>query len=204
MNVFKEVKAVVTARQAAERYGLKVNRAGMTCCPFHNDRNPSMKLDDRFYCFGCGVTGDAVDLTARLLDLSPKEAAVQLASDFGIIPSGDVNTVKVVEDKMSTTKKMKTDTIVNWVDRAIRIMTDYLWKLREWKEKYAPQSMDDDNWHPLFCEALDKTSYVEYVLDELFAAGKLEYEELRRVFGKEVERIEKRLERYAGRNASRD
>ena len=203
MNVFKEVKAVVTARQAAERYGLKVNRAGMTCCPFHNDRNPSMKLDDRFYCFGCGVTGDAVDLTARLLDLSPKEAAVQLASDFGIIPSGDVNTVKVVEDKMSTTKKMKTDTIVNWVDRAIRIMTDYLWKLREWKEKYAPQSMDD-NWHPLFCEALDKTSYVEYVLDELLAAGKPEYEELRRVFGKEVERIEKRLERYAGRDASRD
>ena len=203
MNVFKEVKAVVTARQAAERYGLKVNRAGMTCCPFHNDRNPSMKLDDRFYCFGCGVTGDAVDLTARLLDLSPKEAAVQLASDFGIIPSGDVNTVKVVEDKMSTTKKMKTDTIVNWVDRAIRIMTDYLWKLREWKEKYAPQSMDD-NWHPLFCEALDKTSYVEYVLDELLAAGKSEYEELRRVFGKEVKRIEKRLERYAGRDASRD
>ena len=203
MNVFKEVKAVVTARQAAERYGLKVNRAGMTCCPFHNDRNPSMKLDDRFYCFGCGVTGDAVDLTARLLDLSPKEAAVQLASDFGIIPSGDVNTVKVVEDKMSTTKKMKTDTIVNWVDRAIRIMTDYLWKLREWKEEYAPQSMDD-NWHPLFCEALDKTSYVEYVLDELLAAGKPEYEELRQVFGKEVERIEKRLERYAGRDASRD
>ena len=203
MSLFKEVKAAVTARQAAERYGLKVNRVGMACCPFHDDRNPSMKLDERFYCFGCGATGDAVDLAARLLDLSPKEAAVQLASDFGIILSQKGGKAKVVADKMSTTKKMKTDPIVNWVDRAIRIMTDYLWKLREWKEKYAPQSMDD-NWHPLFCEALDKTSYVEYVLDELLAAGKLEYEELRRVFGKEVERIEKRLERYAGRDASRE
>lgn len=203
MSLFKEVKAAVTARQAAERYGLKVNRAGMACCPFHDDRNPSMKLDERFYCFGCGATGDAVDLAARLLDLSPKEAAVQLASDFGIILSQKGGKAKVVADKMSTTKKMKTDPIVNWVDRSIRIMTDYLWKLREWKEKYAPQSMDD-NWHPLFCEALDKTSYVEYVLDELLAAGKLEYEELRRVFGKEVERIEKRLERYTGRDASRD
>ena len=203
MSLFKEVKAAVTARQAAERYGLKVNRAGMACCPFHDDRNPSMKLDERFYCFGCGATGDAVDLAARLLDLSPKEAAVQLASDFGIILSQKGGKAKVVADKMSTTKKMKTDPIVNWVDRAIRIMTDYLWKLREWKEKYAPQSMDD-NWHLLFCEALDKTSYVEYVLDELLAAGKPEYEELRRVFGKEVERIEKRLERYAGRDASRD
>ena len=203
MSLFKEVKAAVTARQAAERYGLKVNRAGMACCPFHDDRNPSMKLDERFYCFGCGATGDAVDLAARLLDLSPKEAAVQLASDFGIILSQKGGKAKVVADKMSTTKKMKTDPIVNWVDRSIRIMTDYLWKLREWKEKYAPQSMDD-NWHPLFCEALDKTSYVEYVLDELLAAGKPEYEELRRVFGKEVERIEKRLERYTGRDASRD
>ena len=204
MNLFKEVKAAVTARQVAERYGLKVNRAGMACCPFHDDRNPSMKLDDRFYCFGCGATGDAVDLTARLLDLTSKEAALQLASDFGIVPLEDGRKSKVVEDKMPTTKKKKTDPIVNWVDRAIRIMTEYLWKLREWKEKYAPQSMDDDNWHPLFCEALDKTSYVEYVLDELLAAGKPEYEELRRVFGKEVERIEKRLERYAGRDASRD
>ena len=43
-----------------------------------------MKLDDRYYCFGCGATGCAVDLTARLLDLSPKEAVLQLASDFGI------------------------------------------------------------------------------------------------------------------------
>ena len=182
VNLFKEVKAAVTARQVAERYGLKVNRAGMACCPFHDDRNPSMKLDERFYCFGCGTTGDAVDLTARLLDLTSKEAALQLASDFGIVPLEDGRKSKVVEDKMPTTKKKKTDPIVNWVDRAIRIMTEYLWKLREWKEKYAPQSMDNDNWHPLFCEALDKTSYVEYVLDELLAAGKPEYEELRRVF----------------------
>lgn len=96
-----------------------------------------MKLDDRFYCFGCGATGDAVDLTARLLELSPKEAAVQLASDFGIILSKEGEKAKMVADKMPTTKKMKTDPIVNWVDRAIRIMTDYLWKLREWKENYG-------------------------------------------------------------------
>lgn len=162
-----------------------------------------MKLDDRFYCFGCGATGDAVDLTARLLDMSPKEVAVQLASDFGIDYPEDQDRRKAVRVKMTQTKKLRPDRDKNWVDRAIRIMTDYLWKLREWKEKYAPQSMDD-NWHPLFCEALDKTSYVEYVLDELLAAGKSEYEELRRCFGKEVEGIEKRLERYAGRDASRD
>ena len=36
---------LVTTRQAAEHYGIRVNRNGMACCPFHNDKTPSMKLD---------------------------------------------------------------------------------------------------------------------------------------------------------------
>lgn len=63
-RLFQNVKAAVTARQAAEMYGLKVGRNSLACCPFHHDKTPSMKVDDRYYCFGCGVTGDAVDLTA--------------------------------------------------------------------------------------------------------------------------------------------
>lgn len=47
MNVFEVVKENVTARQAAEAYGLKVGRTGMACCPFHSDKSPSMKLDER-------------------------------------------------------------------------------------------------------------------------------------------------------------
>lgn len=59
MNIFETVKAAVTVRQAAEHYGLKINRSGMICCPFHDDRHPSLKLnEDYFYCFGCGAKGD--------------------------------------------------------------------------------------------------------------------------------------------------
>lgn len=201
-DVFRAVKAVVTARQAAEHYGLKVNRAGMACCPFHNDKSPSMKLDDRYYCFGCGATGDAVDLTARLLGLPSKEAALQLASDFGIeVPE------KMSRSKPKARAKPGHDPekeAALWADRAIRILTDYLWQLRAWKEQYAPKSMDDEDWHPKFCEALNRIDYVDYLLDELFAAGRDKYPELKKTMGKEVERIEMRLERYAGRDASRD
>ena len=85
MNLFENVKAVVTVRQAAEHYGLKVGRGNMACCPFHNDHTPSMKLnEDYFYCFGCGATGDVIGLTARLFNLSNYEAAQKLAADFGI------------------------------------------------------------------------------------------------------------------------
>ena len=43
MNVFEAVKQSVTTRQAASYYGIRVGRNGMACCPFHNDRTPSMK-----------------------------------------------------------------------------------------------------------------------------------------------------------------
>ena len=80
---FKSVKSLVTAREAAEHYGLTVNRHGMAVCPFHDDHNPSMKLDDRFHCFGCGEDGDVIDFTAKFFNLSLPEAAEKLVKDFG-------------------------------------------------------------------------------------------------------------------------
>ena len=36
-NIFSEVKQYVTARSAAEFYGIHVNHRGMARCPFHDD-----------------------------------------------------------------------------------------------------------------------------------------------------------------------
>ena len=87
MTLFELVKQTIHVRDAAEHYGLQVNRSGMCRCPFHDDRHPSMKLNEKyFYCFGCGATGDVIDLVARLFGLSSFEAAQKLAQDFGIDP----------------------------------------------------------------------------------------------------------------------
>ena len=75
MNVFEAVKQSVTTRQAAEHYGVRVGRNGMCVCPFHDDKNPSMKVDRRFHCFGCQADGDVIDFVSRLEAVSPKEAA---------------------------------------------------------------------------------------------------------------------------------
>ena len=69
MNAFEAVKSTVTAGQAAEHYGLKVTRKGMVCYPFPRDRRPSMKLDQRFHCFGCQADGDVIDFTAAYFGL---------------------------------------------------------------------------------------------------------------------------------------
>ena len=84
MTLFEKVKTNVTTLQAAERYGLKVGRGGMCKCPFHNDRNPSMKVDKRFHCFGCQADGDVIDFTSHFFSLTPMAAAQKLADDFGI------------------------------------------------------------------------------------------------------------------------
>ena len=85
MNLFDTVKAAVHPRMAAKRYGLPIQQGSMVCCPFHDDRTPSMKLNEEyFYCFGCGATGDVIDLAARLFSLSSYDAAKKLAADFGI------------------------------------------------------------------------------------------------------------------------
>ena len=55
MNLFEIVKYGVSCREAAELYGVEVNRYGMALCPFHNDRHPSLYVaDDHYYCFACG------------------------------------------------------------------------------------------------------------------------------------------------------
>ena len=82
MNIFQEMKERVTARQVAEKYGLEVRQNGMACCPFHNDKHPSMKIDQNYYCFACGAKGDAVNYVAVRFGLSQFEAAKKINEDF--------------------------------------------------------------------------------------------------------------------------
>ena len=84
MSIFEAVKEQVTTREAAEYYGIQVKRNGMARCIFHDDRNPSMKLDRRYHCFGCQADGDVIDFVSKMFGLTPYEAASKLAVDFGI------------------------------------------------------------------------------------------------------------------------
>ena len=158
-NVFEIVKQSVTVREAAERYGIEVKRGGMACCPFHDDKNPSMKLNEEyFYCFGCGATGDVIDLTARLYNLSPKEAAEKLAQDFGLIYDGQAPPRRYVRQKTEA-QKFKENR-----DHAFRVLADYFHLLRKWKTDYTPKT-PEENPHPRFMEAIQKKDYVGYLLD---------------------------------------
>ena len=100
MNVFGTVKTSINTREAAERYGVEVNRHGKALCPFHNDRNPSLFVDDdHYHCFACGEHGDVIDFTSKLCGMSMLDAAKKLAYDFGI--TQDKPPDKVLQEKQN-------------------------------------------------------------------------------------------------------
>ena len=164
MNLFETVKSAVTVKQAAEHYGCKVNRSDMICCPFHDDRHPSMKLNkDYFYCFGCGATGDVIDFVARLFGLSSYEAAKKLAYDFGINPDNPP-VAMALKKPYPLARVFRNDEMY-----CQRVLCDYLHLLERWKIEYAPQS-PEDNLDDRFVEAGQMLEYVEYLLDVLMFA----------------------------------
>ena len=158
-NVFEAVKQSVSTREAAAFYGIEVKRNGMACCPFHDDKNPSMKVDQRFHCFGCGADGDVIDLTAQLYNLSLKEAAEKLAQDFGLIYDSQAPPRRKYVRQKTEAQKFREDR-----QRCYRVLSDYYYLLKKWEADNSPRTPEEEP-HPCFVEAIQKKTYVEYLLD---------------------------------------
>ena len=158
---FKAIKGLVTAREAAEHYGLTVNSRGMAVCPFHDDHNPSMKLDERFHCFGCGEDGDVIDFTAKYFNLSLREAAEKLLADFG---NGVELPYTPAPPKPPDPAKRCHDVLL-----ALEV------RLHHQKWETAPQSMDD----PITTEYAQNCQMYDFIagLADLLSGGTTQQKE---------------------------
>ena len=173
MNLFDTVKAAVTPRMAAERYGLPIQQGSMVCCPFHADRTPSMKLNENyFYCFGCGASGDVIDLAARLFSLSGYDAAKKLAADFGITGQKPSILAKLQRGKSQAETER----------RCFRVLGDYLQILQDWKAHCAPQS-PEDAIDPRYAEACHMLERIGNMLDILAYSAPRWWPTCRRMIG---------------------
>jgi len=158
--MYESIKAAVTARQAAESFGIAVNRSEMAICPFHEDHTPSLKLDQRYYCFGCGATGDVIDFTSRLLNVSNYNAAQILAEKFGIHP----------ESQTAITPKIKpAASLRNLEQRCLFVLVRYEKLLRFWKKQYAPR-VSEELFHERFVENCLMESFIAHLIDEMMDA----------------------------------
>ncbi len=192
MNLFEAVKENVSAGDVAVMAGLHPNRNKMICCPFHNDRHPSMKVDKRYYCFGCGAKGDAIDFAANYYGLSLRSAAEKLASDFAI-PYDNVR----YSDHFQKEIAVKKNEHQIWAEkkRCLYARLSALHeKLRQMKTEYAPKTREESTWDPLFSLAVNEFTYVDYLYEYcMFEATDTELQQKYEEITKEIENIEKRI-----------
>ena len=90
MADFQKIRQEIPIEEVARWLGIEV-LSGKAKCPFHNDQTPSMSFKEgRFKCFGCDASGDAIDLVARLKNVSATEAAQKITEVFHIHNSAPV------------------------------------------------------------------------------------------------------------------
>ena len=131
----------------------------MALCPFHDDRHPSLMLDQRYYCFGCHAAGDVIDFTARLFGISQRSAARKLAHDFGIDPRPPTQ---------SDIPQYHAEPLPNPEQLCIRVLREYLRLLRIWKVHHRPavlgETLDDR-----FVESCQMEASITDLLDALIS-----------------------------------
>ena len=174
MNVFGTVKTNINTREAAEHYGIEVNRYGKALCPFHDDQHPSMVVyDDHYHCFACGEHGDVIDLVANLYGLPVLDAANKLAFDFGI--SQDKPPTKEMEKKLN--RKSEAQQLRENEKLCFSALLAYMKLLQEWKRLYAPRTPEDEH-DDCFVQACHDLDYVEYLVDLLIMGDSYERTEV--------------------------
>lgn len=187
MSYFQSLKDSITCREAAEQYGLEVNAAGMARCPFHDDHHPSLKLGRGFHCFGCGAQGDVLTFTALLFGISGGSAARKLSIDFDIPIHLRGPPAAGMLDSASNLEQ--------WVVSAKEILHRYYRLLVMWKQELRPASQEE-SWHPLFVEALQRQADIRELIHILEFGSKQQQQEIYNHYRKTVIMIDKRIRDY--------
>ena len=113
-NIVDYASSFMTLKKSGRNY--------MACCPFHNEKTPSFHIDadkQLFHCFGCGASGNFVQLVMRLEGLDFQDAIKQLADRAGI-------TIPENGERRSTALAEKRDRILEMNRIAARFFYDML------------------------------------------------------------------------------
>ena len=100
------------------------------CCPFHEEKTPSCKINNdlgSYYCFGCGAKGDIFTIYTQLYNYTFPDAVKELAQRVGITISQD--SFKQNKEKEITFKILDLSAI--WFEKNLEqnsICKDYLKK----------------------------------------------------------------------------
>lgn len=167
-DAVQTIKDRLTMRDVLLHYGYEPNRAGFVCCPFHNEKTPSMKIFEKdYHCFGCGEHGDTISFVQKLFSLSFSDALKKIDLDFGLNLYGK-HTFDELRRSHYKQKQLQAE-IARKKREKEQAENEYWAVFDEWKRlddnkrNYAPKTPDEE-WHPLFVEAMQKIAQQEYLL----------------------------------------
>lgn len=154
MNEIQEIKKRVDIINVAKYFGLNLNRAYKCVCPFHKEKTASLSFSPSkqiFKCFGCGISGDAITLTSKLLNLSPYESAKQLNNIFslGVEIGGTVRKFELNKYQQAQHSKER---FYKWENETFQLLCDYLHSLNQ-------------------IEYMQQENIINYYIDEIFING---------------------------------
>lgn len=196
LSIFCEVKEYLTARQVAKHYGLKVRKNGIACCPFHDDKHPSMKIDKNYHCFACGAGGDAVDYVSRMFGLSQYEAALKLIEDFHLpVETGRKAVLTEQEQEMIRKNKEQRERSIHikirfgkWCNENIDMLKKCLSEI-ETAKNFLQDKVPDMVFTEDYAQMLQAEPVIHYWLDILCMGDMAEKQELFIRGKKEVEKL---------------
>ena len=180
-ELFQKVKQAVTMKQAAEYYGLKVNRKGLCLCPFHHDTNPSLKIYPNgkgFFCFTCGAGGDPITFAARYRGIRNIEAARELAGAFQVPVQAPAT---YQEKREAERQRRKRAEIRVFAKRSGMLLMAYYCLLCE--------AIREKNEH--FAEGLQNISWTQYMMEQVETCPEEVYQDRKAV--RKIGEIEGRI-----------
>jgi len=133
------------------------------CCPFHQEKTPSFNVIPHkqfFYCFGCGVSGNAIKFLMMFLHLPFPEAVKNIADKLGVPLPTDQQTNEL---SLSSQLQGLLNQINNFYKKSLyqrpTIVVDYVKKrqlnkqvIEEFQLGYAPP--DWQNLQKIFPQSL--------------------------------------------------
>lgn len=169
IDAVQTIKDRLTMREVLLLYGYEPDRAKFICCPFHREKTPSMKVYEKdYYCFGCGEHGDVISFVQKLFTLSFPDALKKIDFDFGLnlyrghsfedLRKAHYKQKQIQAEREREKREQEQAENEHWA------AFDEWKRLDDNKRNYAPRTSDEE-WHPLFVEALLKLTYQNYLLD---------------------------------------
>lgn len=152
-----EIKQSVSMAEVVEGYGIKINRNGFCCCPFHKEKTASMKIYKSSYnCFGCGANGDVFSFVMGMEHCDFKTAYKSLGGSYEQRSDHQRNLYQYRLQK----RKEKEIKRLQMLEQEKREMIEEV-KLQKLFKMLSPVFSDD------WCAAVNRLEYLYYRLEQM-------------------------------------